>query len=82
MGSIEMQSFSNHVIAEDAIKAATAKLKKVKKGSEVSFTHQQSGEKVSGQYQGLKRMGGRSYAHIETGKSAFRVPVHHVHQAQ
>lgn len=77
-----MQTFSNHLIAEDAVKAAKAKLKKLKKGADVSFTHQQSGEKVSGSYQGLKNMSGRSYAHIETGKSAYRVPVHHVHQAQ
>ena len=77
-----MQSFANHMLKESAIDAAKAKLKKIKKGSEVSFTHQQSGEKISGQYKGLKRMGAHSYAHIETGKGAYRVPVHHVHQAQ
>ena len=76
-----MQSFQNHSLQEDAVAAAKKKLKKMK-GQQVSFTHQQSGEKVSGTYQGMKQMGGRSYAHVETGKSAFRVPPHHIHQAQ
>lgn len=77
-----MQSFSNFLVKESAIEAAKSKLKKMKKGSQVSFTHAQTGEKVSGEYRGLKRMGAHSYAHVETGKSAFRVPVHHIHQAQ
>ena len=77
-----MQSFQNHLLTEDAVKAAKAKLKPMK-GKEVSFTHQQSGDKVSGTYSGLKSMGGRSYAHIDVkGKGAFRVPPHHIHQAQ
>lgn len=76
-----MQSFKNHSLTEDAVAAAKKKLKPMK-GKEVTFTHQQSGEKVSGTYKGLKQMGGRSYAHIETGKSAYRVPPHHIHQAQ
>ncbi len=78
-----MQSFQNHSLQEDAVAAAKKKLKPMK-GKEVSFTHQQSGEKVTGTYQGMKQMGGRSYAHIEggKGKGAFRVPPHHVHQAQ
>lgn len=77
-----MQSFSNFLIKESAIEAAKKKLKKMKKGSQVSFTHSQTGEKVTGEYHGLKRMGAHSYAHVETGKDAFRVPVHHIHQAQ
>jgi hypothetical protein len=81
MGSQTMQSFHNHSLQEDAVAAAKKKLKPMK-GKDVSFTHQQSGEKVTGKYQGMKSMGGRSYAHIETGKGAFRVPPHHVHQAQ
>jgi hypothetical protein len=80
MGS-KMQSFKNHSLQEDAVAAAKKKLKPMK-GKEVSFTHQQSGKKVTGTYKGLKQMGGRSYAHIETGKEAYRVPPHHVHQAQ
>ena len=76
-----MQSFKNHSLQEDAVAAAKKKLKPMK-GKEVSFTHQQSGKKVSGTYKGLKQMGGRSYAHIETGREAYRVPPHHVHQAQ
>ena len=80
MGS-NMQSLKQHIAEADAVMNAKAKLKKMK-GKEVSFTHQSSGKKVTGTYQGLKQMGGRSYAHIETGKSAHRVPPHHVHQAQ
>jgi hypothetical protein len=62
--------------------ANAKKMLKGMKGKTVSFTHQASGKKVSGEYQGLKQMGGRSYAHIETGKSAHRVPPHHIHQTQ
>lgn len=80
MGS-DMQSLKQHIAEADAVMNAKAKLKKMR-GKEVSFTDQSSGKKVSGTYQGLKQMGGRSYAHIETGKSAHRVPPHHVHQAQ
>jgi hypothetical protein len=76
-----MQSFKNHSLTEDVVKAAKLKLKPLK-GKEVSFTHQVSGEKVTGTYRGLKQMGGNSYAHIETGKGAHRVPPHHVHQTQ
>ena len=60
---------------------ALKKIKKIKKGSEVSFTHH-TGKKVTGQYRGLKRMGPYSYAHVETGKEAHRVPVHQIHQVQ
>lgn len=59
---------------------AKKKLERMKKGSTVSFTHSETGKKISGQYHGLRNMGGRSYAYVETGKSAFRVPVHHIHQ--
>ena len=81
MGSNNMQAFKNHMLTEDAVKAAKAKLKPMK-GKEVSFTHQASGKKITGTYQGMKQMGGRSYAHVETGKDAHRVPPHHIHQAQ
>jgi hypothetical protein len=76
-----MQSFKNHSLQEDAVKAAKAKLKPLK-GKQVSFTHQRTGEKVTGEYRGMKSMGGRSYAHVETGKAAHRVPPHHIHQVQ
>ena len=62
--------------------ANAKKMLKGMKGKTVSFTHQASGNKVSGEYRGLKQMGGRSYAHIETGKGAHRVPPHHIHQTQ
>ena len=76
-----MNSFKSHLLYEDAVADAKKKLKPMK-GKEVSFTHQASGKKVTGTYQGMKSMGGRSYAHIETGKGAHRVPPHHVHQTQ
>mgnify|MGYP000296554004 FL=1 len=77
-----MQSFQNHALQEDVVAAAKKKLKPLK-GKQVSFTHQQSGDKVSGTYNGLKQMGGRSYAHVEVkGKGAFRVPPHHIHQTE
>ena len=76
-----MDSFKSHVLYEDAVADAKKKLKSMK-GKEVSFTHQASGKKVTGTYQGMKSMGGRSYAHIETGKGAHRVPPHHIHQVQ
>lgn len=76
-----MDSFKIYSLYEDAVADAKKKLKKMR-GKEVSFTHQASGEKVTGIYQGMKSMGGRSYAHIETGNKAHRVPPHHIHQTQ
>ena len=76
-----MQSFKAHILEEDAVADAKKKLKKMR-GKQVSFTHQASGKKITGTYQGMKSMGGRSYAHIETGREAHRVPPHHIHQTQ
>ena len=76
-----MQSFANHSLMEDAVADAKKKLKKMK-GQTVSFTHQSTGKKITGTYQGMKRMGAYSYAHIETGKQAHRVTPHHIHQTQ
>lgn len=76
-----MQSFKKHMLQEDAVVAAKKKLKNMK-GKEVSFTHQASGKKVTGTYKGMKSMGGRSYAHVEAGDGAHRVPPHHIHQTQ
>ena len=73
-----MDSFKSHVMQEDAVADAKKRLKNMK-GKEISFTHQPSGKKVTGTYQGMKQMGGRSYAHVETGKGAHRVPPHHIH---
>lgn len=58
--------------------AAREKLKAAKKGDELTFNHHKHGE-VSGKYQGIKRMGGRAYAHVEHPKhGAFWVPPHHI----
>jgi hypothetical protein len=60
--------------------SAEIDLQKMKKGSSVSFTSAKTGQKVSGAYHGLKRMGAHSYAHVEEpGKGAHMVPVHHIH---
>lgn len=76
-----MKTFKTLIEELTVVDAAKKKLKGLH-GKEVSFTHQQTGEKVTGTYKGLKQMGGRSYAHVETGKGAHRVPPHHIHQAQ
>lgn len=74
-----MKTFKSLLEEMSAVDAAKKKLKGMK-GKQVSFTHQASGEKISGTYHGLKQMGGRSYAHVEVpGKGAFRVPPHHIH---
>lgn len=56
-----------------------ARVQKIKKGSQVSFTHAQTGDKVTGTYQGLKNRGGRSYAHVNSDQGAHYVPVHQIH---
>lgn len=66
----------------DRYNAAKKKLQKMKKGSQVSFTHATTGKKVTGSYEGLRNMGGKSYAHVEHGDGATRVPVHQIHQVQ
>ena len=78
-----MLGLKQHIVESEAIAKAHAKLKKMKKGSEVSYTHYKTGEKKTGEYGGLKRMGGHSYAMVHHGKEgSMRVPVHHIHQAQ
>ena len=77
-----MQSFTSFTEATADIDAAKKRLKKMKKGSSVSFTHSKTGEKVTGSYQGLKNMGRRSYAHVEHPKGVKHpnmIPVHHIH---
>jgi len=79
MGSKQMQTFKAHVLEESAIAAAKKKLKTMT-GQQVSFTHATSGDKVEGEYKGLKRMGAHSYAHVASKSGAHYVPVHHIHQ--
>jgi len=76
-----MKTFKNLIEQLSSTDQAKKKLKGMK-GKQVSFTHQTSGEKVSGTYKGLKQMGGRSYAHVEHEKGATYVPPHQIHQAQ
>ena len=73
-----MDSFKSHVMQEDAVADAKKRLKNMK-GKEVSFTHQPSGKKVTGTYKGMKQMGGRSYAHVNSDQGAHYVPVHQIH---
>ena len=58
------------------------KMKRMKKGASVSFTHAQTGQKVTGTYGGLRNMGGRSYAHVQHKDGATRVPVTQIHQVK
>lgn len=58
------------------------RVQKIPKGSVVSFTHSTTGKKVTGEYRGLKQMGGRSYAHVEHDKGATYVPVHQIHESE
>ena len=77
-----MKTFKELSEEISGVAAAKEKLKKVKKGENLSFTHHKHGE-LSGEYQGMKRMGGRSYAHVEVKKhGAFYVPPHQIHQAK
>lgn len=62
----------------EQIKAHHERVKKLK-GKQVSFTHPTSKQKITGTMQKVVHMGGLPYAHVETGKSAHRVPVHQIH---
>jgi hypothetical protein len=55
------------------------RVQKIEKGSKVSFKHATTGKKVTGTYRGIKRMGGRSYAHVEHKGGATYVPFHDIH---
>jgi hypothetical protein len=61
----------------EQIKAHHERVKKLK-GKKVSFTHPVSKQKITGTMQKIVQMGGLPYAHVETGKSAHRVPVHQI----
>lgn len=69
---------ADEAINESVIKAHHERVKKLK-GKQVSFTHPVSKEKITGTMQKVVQMGGLPYAHVETGKSAHRVPVHQIH---
>lgn len=77
-----MKTFKELSEEVGSVAAAKEKLKKMKAGDTVTFTHHKHGE-VSGSYRGMKRMGGRSYAHVEHPKhGAFYVPPHQINQAK
>lgn len=44
------------------------------KGDSVSFTHAQSGKKMTGTYVKKISKSGRPYAHVEMGREAYHVP--------
>lgn len=70
---------STTILSEsEQIKAHAERVRKLK-GKQVSFTHPTSKQKISGTMQKVVQMGGLPYAHVETGKSAHRVPVHQIH---
>jgi hypothetical protein len=68
---------NNNLFEADQIKAHHERVKKLK-GKKVTFTHPVSKQKISGTMQKIVQMGGLPYAHVETGKSAHRVPVHQI----
>jgi len=72
-----------HQIHESVDEAVDHKerVKKIPKGSEVSFTHSTSGKKVTGTFKGIKQMSGRPYAHVEHKDGATYVPVHQIHES-
>ena len=73
-----MKTFAELSEALGGTEEARQKLKKAKKGDTMSFTHHKHGE-VSGEYQGLKRLGAHSYASVSVkGKGKFYVPLHQV----
>ena len=79
-----MQSFSQFNEDTPEYNQAKKNLKKIKKGSSVSFTHSQTGKKITGTYHGMKNMHGRSYAHVEHPKGVNApnfIPVQHIPQA-
>jgi hypothetical protein len=71
-----------HQIHESVDEAVDHKerVKKIPKGTDVSFTHATTGKKVTGTFKGLKQMGGRSYAHVEHKDGATYVPLHQIHE--
>lgn len=76
-----MKSFSQ-LREETSYEMHKKRVQKIPKGSAVSFTHSTTGKKVTGEYRGLKQMGGRSYAHVEHDKGATYVPVHQIHESE
>ena len=80
-----MKSFGNFLVEQDEIEAAKKKLKKIPKGSKVSFSHSETGKKITGTYHGLKRLGAYSYAHVEHPKGVDQpnlITIKHNHQAR
>jgi len=74
-----MKKFKEMLPEMAMMKKAHDRVKKMKKGSSVSFTHANTGKKVTGTFDGIKRMGGRSYANVDHSKGSTMVPVHHIH---
>jgi hypothetical protein len=72
---------STQMIGEATADDHKKRVQKITKGSQVSFTHATSGKKISGTYQGIKRMGGRSYAHVEHKDGATYVPFRDIHES-
>lgn len=61
----------------DKMQAHMDRVKKLK-GKQVTFTHATTKKKVTGTLQKITNMGGMPYAHVETGTSAHRVPLHQI----
>lgn len=72
---------SHYSICEDSdyIKSMENKLRKTKKGTELSFNHWKQGL-TKGNFQGMGTLGGKPYAKISTKTRSHWVPVHHVNE--
>ena len=77
-----MQTFKSFS-EEKAVKlTGGGKTVTLKPGQNVSFTHHETGKKVSGTFRKKKMMGGRQYAHVDMpDNTGMYVPVHHINES-
>ena len=63
-------------LTEEAVKDIKKQIqRKYKKGDQIRYIDARDHEERTGKYKGLKYMGGRSYAQVETGKELLALPV-------
>ena len=61
---------------EDHIKALTDAIKRTyKRGDDIEYVDARTQEQHTGEFKGIRRMGGRPYAQVETGKELLNLPV-------
>jgi hypothetical protein len=78
----KMQTFKSFSEEKGVTLTGGGKSVTLKPGQNVSFTHHETGKKVSGTFRKKKMMGGRQYAHVDMpDKTGMYVPVHHINEA-